>query len=396
MSRRPPPCLRPATAARVARPVLRPLLLAGLLALAPAAGAAPGQTAAEKSAAAASALQAAIDSLQTAEGASNRVAALTLAIRAYEEGLAATRDAVRQVAQREEALRAELAARQAEIARVLGVMAAIGADPAPARYLHPGGPLAAARAGTALAEVIPALQEQADLLRARLQEIGALGQIEARAEETLKAGLGALQAARTDLSQAIAERRDLPQRFTEDPAVMRALLESQDTLDDFAVALAGKKDVVPGEGDFALAKGELPLPVDGRLLRGWREADAAGIRRPGMVIETRPRALVTAPYAATIRYRGPLLDYGNVMILEPAGGYLIVLAGLDVVYGEIGQVIPEGTPVGLMGGEAAEAAEFLDTAGAAEEAPQTLYIELRQGGGPVNPEEWFAQTRMFP
>lgn len=361
-------------------------------------GAAPPQTAAEKAAAAASALQAAIDSLETAEGASNRVAGLTLAIRAYEDGLSATRDAVRQVSAREEALRAELAAKRAEIARILGVMSAIGSDPGPARYLHPAGPLAAARAGMVLADVTPALQSEADLLRARLQEIGALRQIETRAGETLRAGLTALQAARTDLSQAIAERRDLPQRFTEDPAVMRALLESQDTLDEFAVALAGRQDVVPGEGDFALAKGELPLPADGSLLRGFREADAAGIRRPGMVIQTRPRALVAAPYTATIRYRGPLLDYGNVMILEPAGGYLIVLAGLEVVYGEIGQVIPEGTPVGLMGGAAAEAAEFLDTAQATGDAApaETLYIELRQGGEPVNPEEWFAQTRMFP
>lgn len=375
-----------------------PALMASLI-LWPLAGmAAPAQTAAEKAAAAASALQAAVDSLETAEGAANRVAALTLAIRAYEDGLAATRDAVRQVAARQAALEGELAAKRAEIARILGVMSAIGADPAPARYLHPQGPLAAARAGMALADLTPALQSEADLLRARLQEIGALRQIETRAGETLTAGLTALQSARTDLSQAIADRRDLPQRFTEDPAVMRALLESQETLDDFAVALAGRKDVVPGEGDFALAKGELPLPVEGRLLRGFREADAAGIRRPGMVVETRPRALATAPYAATIRYRGPLLDYGNVMILEPAGGYLIVLAGLDVVYGEIGQVIPEGTPVGLMGGEAAEAAEFLDTAPKAGDAApaETLYIELRQGGEPVNPEEWFAQTRMFP
>lgn len=360
--------------------------------------AAPAQTAAERAAAAASALQAAVDSLKTAEGSTNRVAALTLAIRAYEQGLSATRDAVRQVSAREAALNAELAGKRAEISRVLGVMAGMGADPAPARYLHPDGPLAAARAGMALADVLPGLQSEADLLRARLQEIGALRQIEERAGQTLTAGLTSLQQARTDLSQAIAERRDLPQRFTEDPAVMRALLESQDTLDEFAVALAGKKDVVPGEGDFALAKGELPMPAEGKLLRGYRDADAAGIRRPGMVIETRPRALVTAPYAATIRYRGPLLDYGNVMILEPAGGYLIVLAGLDVVYGEIGQVIPEGTPVGLMGGAEAEAAEFLspETVEAGSQPAETLYIELRQGGRAVNPEEWFAQTRMFP
>ncbi len=49
---------------------------------------------------------------------------------------------------------------------------------------------------------------------------------------------------------------------------------------------------------------------------------------PALLIATRPAALVTAPWPATIRYRGPLLDYGNVMIVEPSSGYLLVLAGL--------------------------------------------------------------------
>ena len=53
------------------------------------------------------------------------------------------------------------------------------------------------------------------------------------------------------------------------------------------------------------------------MLRGMNEADAAGIKRPGIILATRPGALVNAPTAATIRYVGPLLDYGNVMILEP-------------------------------------------------------------------------------
>ena len=72
-----------------------------------------------------------------------------------------------------------------------------------------------------------------------------------------------------------------------------------------------------------------------------------------------PRALVTAPWPATIRYRGPLLDYGNVMILELGSGYLLILAGLETVYGEVGDVVPAGAALGLMGGPEAVAQEFL-------------------------------------
>jgi septal ring factor EnvC (AmiA/AmiB activator) len=61
----------------------------------------------------------------------------------------------------------------------------------------------------------------------------------------------------------------------------------------------------------------LPLPVLGTVLRRFDEADAAGVARPGPGAATRPNALATTPWPASVRYAGPLLDYGNVIILEP-------------------------------------------------------------------------------
>ncbi|MES2541235.1 MAG: peptidoglycan DD-metalloendopeptidase family protein, partial [Pseudomonadota bacterium] len=121
------------------------------------------------------------------------------------------------------------------------------------------------------------------------------------------------------------------------------------------------------------------------------EADATGVRRPGITLATQPRALVTAPWPATIRYRGPLLDYGNVMILEPGDGYLLVLAGMETLYGEVGEVVAAETPLGLMGGSPGAAADFLagspDRSGGRD--TETLYMELRQGAAPVDPIPWF-------
>jgi len=37
------------------------------------------------------------------------------------------------------------------------------------------------------------------------------------------------------------------------------------------------------------------------------------------------------------------------MILEPGGGYLLVLTGLEQVYGEVGEVVARGAALGLMG-----------------------------------------------
>ena len=97
-------------------------------------------------------------------------------------------------------------------------------------------------------------------------------------------------------------------------------------------------------------------------------------------------------YGDTVRDdRLPLLDYGNVIILEPQAGLMFVIAGLNTVYGEAGQVIPEGSPVGLMGGEDPEIGAILSTSGddTGNERSETLYIEVRQGKDAVDPEIWF-------
>jgi len=371
------------------------LLISLLLGLAAPAGAETDPITAARSASLA--LDQAGLALKEAEGARDRVAALTRTIRAYEEGLAALREGLRRAAIRERILALELEARREEIAQLTGVLLTMQRSPETLLLLHPSGPLATARSGMMLADVTPELQARAEALRASLEEASLLRALQESAAGTLAEGLAGAQQARTALSQAISERSDLPRRFSADPEKLRLLLESADTLEGFASGLAslggaGEANPLP---PFEALRGRLPLPVQGRVLRWMGEADAAGIARPGLLIATRPHALVTAPAPATIRYRGPLLDYGNVMILEPGAGYLLVLAGLAQVYGEVGEVLPAGAPVGLMGGEMPETSAILSrvSEGGGAERPETLYMELRQGDAPVDPAAWFNVTK---
>ena len=353
------------------------------------AGPLQAQTVAEDAARASVNLQSAITALDAAMDARDRVAALSQTIRAYEEGLAALRAALRQAAEREAALTRAFEAKRDGIGRLLGVLATIEAHPGPVLLLHPEGALGTARSGMLMADVTPALQAEALSLKSELTELGNLRALQLSAGETLQTGLATAQTARIALSQAISDRTDLPRRFTDDPENLRLLLESADTLDAFAAGLSPDAQASPG---FADQKGRLDLPVLGKLLRRPGEADPAGVRRPGVTLTAQSRALVTAPWPATIRYLGPLLDYGNVMILEPGDGYLLVLAGLDVVYGEVGEVVAAGAPLGLMGGTVAVTEEFATDAtdGAGGRETETLYMELRQGAVPVDPLPWFA------
>jgi septal ring factor EnvC (AmiA/AmiB activator) len=345
---------------------------------------------AEDAAQASADLQAAVTGLEAAVESKDRVTALTRTIKAYENGLAALREALRQAELREATLTLQFQSKRERVAQLLAVLSRIEAEPGPLLLLHPSGPLGTVRSGMLLADVTPALQAEAEALKAQLQELADLRSLQAQAGKTLGQGLGAAQAARSALSQAISDRTELPKRFTEDPEVLRGLLESADTLEAFATGLALDDT---GNATFPDAKGSLDLPVLGSLLLEPGETDAAGVTRPGMALSTRPGALVISPWPATIRYRGPLLDYGNVMILEPGGGYLLILAGLDQVYGEVGEVAAAGAALGLMGGAEAGLTDFVTPAkdtGARE--TETLYLELRQGAEPVDPMAWFAAT----
>ncbi len=373
--------------------ILRAVLCALLLGV----GIVPAQADPADPAGAARAAQAQLEraalSLQGAEGARDRVRALTETVRAYEAGLAAMRDGLRQAATREAQLSRQLQAGEDEVSRLLGVLQTIGRAPPPVLLLHPAGPMGSARSGMILAEVAPALQARTDALRSDLNEVQTLRLLQRNAAAILQEGLAGVQQARAELSRAAANRTDLPRRFTEDPVRTAILISSVETLDGFASGLSqiSGRPIPPSDGDIGAQKGQLALPVQGVLLHRAGEADAAGVTRGGILLATRPRALVTAPVAATIRYRGPLLELGNVMILEPQPETLFVLSGLAEVFGETGQVVPAGAPVGLMGGETPEIGAILSLGGDGTGAgrSETLYIEVREDGRPVDPETWF-------
>lgn len=370
--------------------MMRLAALALAMCLAPAALAQDPGAAAE---AAARQLSAASRSLDEARSARDRVRALTETVRAFESGLAAMREGLRAAAVRQLQLEQSLAAREGEIARLLTALQTISRAPPPVLMAHPAGPIGAARSGMLLAEVTPALNAEADSLRRDLDEVRTLRRLQEQAEAQLQDGLSGVQAARLALSNAIADRTDLPRRFTEDPIKTAILIASTETLDAFASGLSriGEGEIPPPASRAVPEKGRLPLPVQGQILRRAGEADAAGVTRPGIVIATRPQALVTTPVAATIRYTGPLLDYGTVAILEPQADTLFVLAGLAQVFGTTGEVIPAGSPVGLMGGTMPQAGAILSQTsdGGGTERPETLYMEVREGNRPVDPLTWF-------
>jgi septal ring factor EnvC (AmiA/AmiB activator) len=339
-------------------------------------------------------LEEAAIALQQAKTDRNQIKALTLVVQSYEDGLGALREGLRRAVIRQQRLEAQLDQQEAEIARLIGVLQTLGDNNSPTLFLHPQGATGTARAGMMLADVMPALNAEAAGVRDALQEVRILRELQLSAEETLQDGLDGAQAARTALSKAISDRTDPPKRFSEDPVQTALLIAATETLEGFAsglIEMAPEPEGLAPLPDISHRKGKLELPVDAEILLFPGETDASGVTRPGVTLATQANVLLSSPVAATIRYVGPLLDLGTVLVLEPQPDLLFVFAGLSTAFGEVGEVIPTGAPLGLMGGNDPKIDAILSQSGevSGQDLTETLYIEVRNGKDPVDPGTWF-------
>lgn len=334
--------------------------------------------------------------LTEASQASDRVSALTDTVRAYEEGLSAIREGIRRAAIREAAIKQSFDAKRDRLSRLLGVLQTIEKSPAPLLLMHPSGPLGTARSGMVLSDVAPALQAEAEILRGQLTEVATMRALQATAEAELRDALINVQDARVQLADAVANRTDLPVAFLENPDRINQLLDTTETLESFANGLASMDiERTSNPADFETAKGKMALPVSGIVLTRFNETGADGITRPGLKLSAQALSIVTAPWPMTVRFSGELLDQGTVVILEPGKGYLMILSGLGSSFVKEGEILAKGAPVGIMGGLPQNADAFLMDArqGSGGNQQESLYIELRQGGTPMDPTPWFSVNR---
>lgn len=340
---------------------------------------------------AAQALEAATEQLTEARSARAQVEALSLTIRSYEDGLGALRAGLREVRLREAELAQHFDARSAEVTRLLSVLAVLERIDPVAGILHPDGALEAARAAQLVGEVTPSLAREITTLRADLEELRAMRRARQYGLLALEHGLEAVQEARIALAQAIADRGPLPKRLVDAPEKLAMLAQDAQTLDALAGELARASSAMLDTpiASFRAAHGTLELPVRATVLRRFNQPDALGIERPGLVLATPPEALVTAPWSGTVRYAGPLVGQGQVVILEPAEGMLMVMAGLGELMVEHGEILPRQAPLGTM---PADDTALTGPAVAAGSHSQTLYFEIREGGNPIDPQPWFAFT----
>ena len=337
-------------------------------------------------------LNTARNELSLADSYRERVKALSNLIQETEESLSDLRSAYRTIKLQSKNLNKDIILQKEKISELAGALLVVGREPLGSKLLHPDGALNAARSSLILSDILEGVRSEARDLNKDLEKLRLLTNLAQRAEVEMQLSLKSIQAARVSLIKAASDRADLPIRFIDDPKKISLLSKSAKSLGEFAVAINSleKKLIVPVEPIEKDFEGALNLPVEGVIARKFKEEDAAGIVRPGIIIRTKDNEIVTSPIVSTILYAGPLLDYEMVSILEPDEGVLLIFAGLDQVFVKPGQIIPKSGPIGLMGSRNTNSKNFITGKELnSGRLSQSLYIEVRVNDKPQDPFDWF-------
>ena len=295
----------------------------------------------------------------------------------------------------ENQLDADLQEDRAGLSRLLAGLQAMQQQPAPAFAVHAEDALKAVQGAITVAAIVPNMQIRADGLRDSLTELAAIRRRMDKQSAALVVAEKDALTARTDLDAALAQKKAAETEKRKDAAreaaaIKRLVREARD-LRDLARKLERRKPSkaprIDGSGDigaFARARGLVPLPVHGRVEGGFGRPNQNGVTQQGVMISARAGAQVIAPYDGEVLYSGPFRQYGDIIILGLAGGFQMILAGLEQSDGFVGQELLAGEPLGILAEE--------NELGASTSGRSQLYMELRYKGEPIDPAPWLKQT----
>lgn len=160
-------------------------------------------------------------------------------------------------------------------------------------------------------------------------------------------------------------------------AAMASADEKQDTCSRMAgtieEALACLQESGSSESCEPPERMPLVRPIPGSVVLRFGERTQYGTVSKGVVLQGQRGTTVRAPAGGSVIFAGEFRTYGQLVVLQPACGLRVLLAGLSTVDVARGQDVTAGHTIGNL--SAAEGKEGLPV----------LYVELRRLGIPVDP-----------
>lgn len=352
--------------------------------------------------------------------------ASTAQVRAAEERTGAVETRLQTLTTSESAIRRSLEARRGLLVEVLAALQRMGRRPPPAVLVRPEDILSAVRTSMLLGAVLPELRAETEALAIDLGELVRLrttivqereslarervslaleqerlkALVAARQERltTVEASAGSEKERATALGQQARSMQELIERMEREVnAAQRAADEARrladapvrETRERFAQSAFRDPARLAPKIPFVEARGVLPKPVGGAVLREFGAPDGFGGTTRGIEISARPSAVVSAPADGWVAFAGPFRSFGRLLILNTGGGYYVLLAGMDQISVDVGQFVLAGEPVATMGPSSATSRSI----GGVETNDPVLYVEFRKDGGPIDPGPWWSRSQ---
>jgi len=346
-------------------------------------------------------------------------------IQQAENNVAEKEDRLDALTVRENTLTSTLKSRYGQMAKTLGAMQRLSQQPARMITYRPEKTINSLRAAGLLKILQPELKKRAKTIQQDITNLALVRENITTERQELTTILAALTSEQIDMNHLLAERRsrqsELRQATKKERQKLKEFAAKAKNLQDLvekikqenltrrklekaALAAAKRQITKPNETktarrkfaslpggilSFAQEKGKMPIPARGSIKRTFGARTPEGLTSEGITIYTLPLATVISPHDGRIVFAGKFRSYGLLLIISHGPKYHTLLAGMTRIDAEVGQWVLKGEPIGQM----ADRPDKIKMAGPAQiqsSLGQSLYVELRRMGKPINPLPWIA------
>jgi septal ring factor EnvC (AmiA/AmiB activator) len=217
------------------------------------------------------------------------------------------------------------------------------------------------------------VQERYGLKRELAQVQEQLGGVKALEEEEM----GRLSSLRSELEEKVVRLVNIHKEKEFYETAVKELESAAGGMKQTVMTLDEKSSEKPMPfSNFNAARGRLPLPMEGKIMRAERVLGAsAGHLTGGILVEGSENAVVKAVFPGRVDYSDLVKGYGEVTIINHGSRFFTVYAHLARRDMQTGVMVREGDVVGLAGENRLSRRPW-------------LYFEIRKAERRLDPFQW--------
>ncbi len=226
---------------------------------------------------------------------------------------------------------------------------------------------------------------QIEIINDTLAQIDTLEKAIARENTRLNELINTLNSRKTALEASQTERQGILSELATTLASQESELKRlQEDKQQLGVLIGSLDDALkdlpqPKTEPFAKLRGQLPLPVQGKISRQFGSQRAGRLKWQGVLITANLGDKVTAVADGRVVFAEWFRNLGLLVILDHNQGYMTLYGYNQSLAVKVGDWVRAGTELGSVG----------ESGGQAQPA---LYFEIRRRGEPIDPKQWLQKN----